>query len=165
MNPTRVWHWPVSSGNNPMTDACVLCNASNEPLIWQNEQVRVIDAADADYPCYNRVIWQLHVKELTDLSPDEQMRFMRFVLCVESLQRQVLNPDKINLAQFGTMVPHLHWHIIPRFRQDRHFPGSTWGTPRFTQSEAPAEWQDHLSQMNQLKPAYHQALARALAEI
>lgn len=148
-----------------MTDSCVLCRASDELLIWQNEQVRVIDAGDVDYPCYTRVIWQQHVKEMTDLSPAEQMIFMRFVFCVESVQRHVLTPDKINLAQFGTMVPHLHWHIIPRFRQDRHFPGSTWGNPRFTHSEAPAEWQDHLSQMNHLKPAYHQALALALAEI
>ncbi|MDY0271873.1 MAG: HIT family protein [Advenella sp.] len=148
-----------------MTDSCVLCRASDEPLIWQNERVRVIDAAEADYPCYTRVIWQQHVKEMTDLSSAEQMLFMRFVFCVESVQRQVLNPDKINLAQFGTMVPHLHWHIIPRFRQDRHFPASTWGSPRFSNNEAPDEWHKHLSQMNHLKPAYHQALTLALATI
>ncbi|MBK1781879.1 HIT family protein [Advenella sp. WQ 585] len=148
-----------------MTDSCVLCRASDEPLIWQNEQVRVIDAAETDYPCYTRVIWQQHVKEMTDLSPAEQMQLMRFVFCVESVQRQVLNPDKINLAQFGTVVPHLHWHIIPRVSQDRHFPGSTWGKPRFSSSDAPDEWHKYLNQMNRLKPAYHQALTLALATI
>ena len=25
------------------------------------------------------------------------------------------------------MVPHLHWHVIPRYRDDRHFPESVWG--------------------------------------
>ncbi len=148
-----------------MTDSCALCRASNEQLIWQNELVRVINAGDADYPCYTRVIWQQHVKEMTDLSPDEQMIFMRFVFGVEAVQRHMLNPEKINLAQFGTMVPHLHWHIIPRFRQDRHFPGAIWAPPRFTNRDAPSEWHHHLDQMNQLKPAYHQALAQALAEI
>lgn len=145
-----------------MADSCVLCKASNELLIWENGQVRVINANEPDYPCYTRVIWQQHVKEMTDLSETEQMAFMRLVFCVESVQRQVLNPDKINLAQFGTMVPHLHWHIIPRFRQDRHFPASTWGTPRFTNSEAPTEWHEHLTLMNRLQPVYHQALSRAL---
>jgi diadenosine tetraphosphate (Ap4A) HIT family hydrolase len=24
------------------------------------------------------------------------------------------------------MVPHLHWHIIPRFKEDIFFPGSVW---------------------------------------
>jgi diadenosine tetraphosphate (Ap4A) HIT family hydrolase len=24
------------------------------------------------------------------------------------------------------MVPHLHWHIIPRFKKDVFFPGSVW---------------------------------------
>ncbi|MFV9474778.1 HIT family protein [Advenella sp. RU8] len=148
-----------------MTDSCVLCRASNESLIWQNEQVRVINANEPDYPCYTRIIWQQHVKEMTDLPAADQIAFMRYVFCVESIQRHLLSPDKINLAQFGNMVPHLHWHIIPRFRQDRHFPGSTWGNPRFTDNEAPGEWHKHLAEMNRLKPAYHQALALALTKI
>lgn len=38
-----------------------------------------------------------------------------------------MHPDKINLAEFGNMVPHLHWHIIPRYTDDSHFPESIWG--------------------------------------
>ena len=41
-----------------------------------------------------------------------------------------VNPDKINLASLGNMVPHLHWHVIPRFRDDRHFPEPIWGAPQ-----------------------------------
>ena len=36
-------------------------------------------------------------------------------------------PDKVNIASFGNMVPHLHWHIIPRFEVDRHYPNPIWG--------------------------------------
>jgi diadenosine tetraphosphate (Ap4A) HIT family hydrolase len=37
-----------------------------------------------------------------------------------------MKPDKINLASLGNLVPHLHWHVIPRFRDDAFFPGSVW---------------------------------------
>jgi diadenosine tetraphosphate (Ap4A) HIT family hydrolase len=36
-------------------------------------------------------------------------------------------PDKINLASLGNVVPHLHWHVIPRFADDPHFPNPVWG--------------------------------------
>jgi diadenosine tetraphosphate (Ap4A) HIT family hydrolase len=39
----------------------------------------------------------------------------------------VLQPDKINLASLGNVVPHLHWHVIPRFADDPHFPNPVWG--------------------------------------
>jgi diadenosine tetraphosphate (Ap4A) HIT family hydrolase len=39
---------------------------------------------------------------------------------------EVMYPDKVNLAALGNMVPHLHWHIIPRFKEDVFFPGSVW---------------------------------------
>jgi diadenosine tetraphosphate (Ap4A) HIT family hydrolase len=40
----------------------------------------------------------------------------------------LLRPDKINLASLGNMVAHLHWHVIPRFADDPHFPQPIWGT-------------------------------------
>jgi diadenosine tetraphosphate (Ap4A) HIT family hydrolase len=41
--------------------------------------------------------------------------------------REVMQPEKINLASFGNMVPHLHWHVIPRYTDDVHFPQPVWG--------------------------------------
>lgn len=38
-----------------------------------------------------------------------------------------MQPRKINLAALGNMVPHLHWHVIPRFADDRHFPSGMGG--------------------------------------
>ncbi|MBP7641072.1 MAG: HIT domain-containing protein, partial [Thauera sp.] len=52
------------------------------------------------------------------------------VMATEAALRNLLDPDKINLASFGNMVPHLHWHVIPRYRDDRHFPESVWGAPQ-----------------------------------
>jgi len=52
---------------------------------------------------------------------------MRVVFAVEAALRECLNPDKINLASFGNVVPHVHWHVIPRWRDDRFFPEPVWG--------------------------------------
>ena len=52
---------------------------------------------------------------------------MNIVFAVESAIREVIHPDKINLASLGNKTPHLHWHIIPRFENDKHFPNSHWG--------------------------------------
>ena len=83
--------------------------------------------ADPDYVGYCRVIWGTHVREMTDLAAAERQHCLRVVCAVEQAQRTVLKPHKINLASFGNVTPHLHWHVIPRFEDDPHFPNSVWG--------------------------------------
>jgi diadenosine tetraphosphate (Ap4A) HIT family hydrolase len=55
------------------------------------------------------------------------MLLMDVLWQVELVVRDVMQPDKINLASFGNMVPHLHWHVIPRYTDDVHFPQPVWG--------------------------------------
>lgn len=64
---------------------------------------------------------------MTDLPPVDQRHLMHIVFAVEQALRELLKPDKINLASLGNMTPHLHWHVIPRFHDDRHFPNPVWG--------------------------------------
>jgi diadenosine tetraphosphate (Ap4A) HIT family hydrolase len=72
------------------------------------------------------VILHDHAKEMTDLTEAERARLMGVVYAVERLLRELLAPDKINLASLGNLVAHLHWHVIPRFADDPHFPASVW---------------------------------------
>ena len=55
---------------------------------------------------------------------------MRIVFIVEAALRVHLMPEKINLATLGNITPHLHWHIIPRYKLDNHFPESIWSNPK-----------------------------------
>jgi diadenosine tetraphosphate (Ap4A) HIT family hydrolase len=107
--------------------ACELCKTDGGELLWQDDFCRVVLVSDADYPGFCRVILGRHIKEMTDLQEGERSRMMRVVFAVEAAVREVLRPDKINLASLGNVVPHLHWHIIPRFEGDRHFPNPIWG--------------------------------------
>ncbi len=126
---------------------CELCETTGETLLWRGELCRVVLIEDADYPGFCRVIWNRHTKEMTDLNKDEQQAFMSVVFVVESVLREVMQPDKINLASLGNMTPHLHWHVIPRYALDKHFPNPIWGTPqRAGASKPPSDWQASLSQ-------------------
>ena len=109
---------------------CPLCQPQEETVLWRNALLRVILVNDPYYPGFCRVIANRHAKEMTDLAPDERAQVMASVWTVESVLRELLSPDKINLASLGNVVPHLHWHVIPRFADDRHFPDPVWAAPR-----------------------------------
>jgi diadenosine tetraphosphate (Ap4A) HIT family hydrolase len=92
--------------------------------------LRVVSAGDPDYPGFLRVIWHEHVREMTDLPPAGREHCLRVVFAVEEALRATLRPDKINLASLGNQVPHVHWHVIPRFVDDAHFPEPVWSARR-----------------------------------
>lgn len=106
---------------------CELCTPDEETVLWQNKNCRILLVDDTDYPGFCRVVWNHHIKEMTDLSVEMRNELMKIVFIVESAVRKVMQPDKINLASLGNMTPHLHWHIIPRYSDDKHFPNSIWG--------------------------------------
>ena len=106
---------------------CPLCREPGGEVLWHDAGNRVVWAAHPDHAGLCRVIAQVHVKEMSDLDRTARTRTMDVVLAVEEALREVLAPDKINLASFGNVVPHLHWHVIPRFEDDAHFPNAIWG--------------------------------------
>jgi len=116
--------------NNLASVPCELCNSAGGETLWQDELCRVVLVEDPDYPGFCRVILNRHVSEMTDLDAPTRQRLMRVVFAVEQALREQLRPAKINLASLGNMVAHLHWHVIARFADDRHFPGSVWSEPR-----------------------------------
>jgi len=106
---------------------CPLCSPTPHEVLWSDDFCRVVLLNDADYPAYCRVELLAHIKEMSDLVPQDRARTMKVVFAVETALRVALNPDKINLASLGNKTPHLHWHVIPRFEHDKHFPNSHWG--------------------------------------
>jgi diadenosine tetraphosphate (Ap4A) HIT family hydrolase len=118
---------------------CPLCHPENETVLWQDERCRVILIDDADYPGFCRVIWGGHVKEVTDLAEPERSHLMAVVFTTEEILRETLQPAKINLASLGNQVPHLHWHVIPRFTDDTHFPDPVWAARKRGARAAPMD--------------------------
>lgn len=140
---------------------CPLCAPPGDEVLWQNACARVIRVDGTSQPGYTRVIWQAHTAEMTQLSAPERSRLMDIVYLVEQIQRRELSADKINLAALGNQVPHLHWHIIPRWRADSHFPDSIWSA--VPSAERGAAWALQRPGIETLVPRYHARLIEALS--
>ena len=111
-------------------DECELCESPGGEVVWESDLCRVVLVGEPDYPGFCRVILQRHLREMTDLPKPERMQLMNVLFAVETAIRSLCQPDKINLASLGNMTPHVHWHLIPRWRDDRHFPLPVWAMPQ-----------------------------------
>lgn len=118
---------------------CELCAQDGGILLHSNDAWRVIRASDADHPAFYRVIWNDHVAEWTDLSAPDRTKMMSVVEAIEQVLREQLQPNKINLATLGNVVPHLHWHVIARFDWDARWPAPVWAPAHTTVPQAEAK--------------------------
>ncbi len=94
--------------------ACPLCETDGGLLVFRGGPLRVIQASEAGFPAFYRVVWNQHVAEFSDLSPAERGTCMNAVVAVERVLRAELQPTKINLG----------------FDWDSHFPAPVWGGPQ-----------------------------------
>ena len=114
-----------------MTPAeCALCAGDGGEVLFRDGLLRVVLVDEANYPGFVRVIANAHVREMTDLAAADRERLLAAVFAVEAAQREAMAPHKINLASLGNVTPHVHWHVIPRYADDAHFPEPVWGTRR-----------------------------------
>lgn len=133
---------------------CPLCETDGGLLIFRNDQFRVIQAMEAGFPAFYRVVWNEHVTEFSDLLPNERNACLDAVVAVEQVLREHLRPTKVNLAALGNAVPHLHWHVMARFDWDSHFPGSVWaGQHRVPAADKLAQLALQCEQVNRLLAA------------
>jgi diadenosine tetraphosphate (Ap4A) HIT family hydrolase len=141
---------------------CALCEKPGGELVWRDAHCRVVritgDEAAA-FPGFCRVIWQAHVREMSDLAPADRHHLLTVLGATEAAVRAVVSPDKINLASLGNVVPHLHWHVIPRWTDDSHFPAPIWAA-----ALRPVPPRDPPPTRGRLKDALQAALAAAMGD-
>lgn len=76
-----------------------------------------------------------HVARLDQLSLDEWAAFAADLHAAQRAIVRAVDPDHVNVESLGNVVPHLHWHIIPRVAGDPR-----WGAPVW--QDAPAVMPD-----------------------
>lgn len=80
-----------------------------------------------------------HSTELFQLTPALRTAFMEDVSRMAEALFLALSPLKLNYELLGNQVPHMHWHLIPRFRDDGLYPRPIWAGERPPKILSPAE--------------------------
>ena len=106
---------------------CPLCSEKPAGEFWRGRHFYAIDAGNEDFPAYIRIVACDHMAEMSMLSPALKTELRALLDAAEDEMIAALAPDKMNWAQFGNMVPHLHWHLIARWKDDGWFPECPWG--------------------------------------
>lgn len=131
--------WPDDWADRMAGKGCPICATLGKGDNDFAVEVFTGDVADvylerrSRLPGYCIVIWKHgHVAEPADLPAEQASRYWAEVLATGRAVRARFSPVKLNYFTLGNQVPHLHTHVLPRYRDDPA-PGG------------PIEWQDVFS--------------------
>ncbi len=108
---------------------CPLCHIlDNRPecLIQEFEETYWILGEHQVYPGYTLVVAKNHYKELTSAPSAVRLKIFQELLIVHEHIEKLYSPDKMNLHSLGNRVPHLHWHLFPRYKTEADFLDPVW---------------------------------------
>lgn len=112
---------------------CVFCQklaewqaTSSQEVLWDFPQSVVILGNWQYYHGYCLLIGRRHATELTQLSQEERGAFMEELCLVARAIEDCFRPLKLNYELLGNQVPHLHWHLFPRYREDPQVLKPVW---------------------------------------
>lgn len=94
-------------------------------LIYSNDLIK-IEIEPFEIP-WLKIFTMEPYKEFSQCPKDVKIEILEALDFIEKEMIATFNPDKINIASFGNYVPHVHFHIQARFKNDSFFPEPTWG--------------------------------------
>ena len=94
-------------------------------MIFENDLV-FVEIEPSEIP-WVKVFTQRKIKEFSECTLDEKTEIFRIIDITEKQMLKYFKADKINIASFGNLLPHVHWHVMARFENDSYFPEPMWG--------------------------------------
>jgi len=98
---------------------------SKQALIWENELLR-IETEKSEIP-WLKIFTKEPYREMSEVPTGTKMEIYALLDLIEKEMLSYYRPAKINIASFGNYLPHVHWHIMARFKEDSYFPEPMWG--------------------------------------
>lgn len=132
--------------------SCVMCrrwDAEVELRIAEFKHSYLMLNRDQFFPGYCFLISKEHVTELFHLHPEQRRELIEEVNLAAAALAGVLKPDKLNYELLGNMVPHMHWHLVPRFIEDPLWPRPIWSEPHDELALSPEEYAERISLIRQ----------------
>ena len=88
---------------------------------------RVLLTNDASYPWLILVPMRAGLCDFHDVASADKPALIEEIDRASNALQRLHDPDKINIAALGNMVPQLHIHVVARFTRDPAWPGPIWG--------------------------------------
>ncbi|MCC2616000.1 HIT domain-containing protein [Aestuariibacter halophilus] len=101
--------------------------AADTLLVGDLPLCRVLLMNDVQFPWCILVPRVGGITEIIDLSEQQQHQLWQESAQLSLQLQSLCQPDKLNVAALGNMVPQLHIHHIARFRDDPVWPKPVWG--------------------------------------
>src|SRR4051812_27863668 len=97
-----------------------------DELVWEFEHSVVLLGPWQYYQGYCVLIARRHATELSQLPDGERRAFLDEMCLMARVIEACFRPDKLNYELLGNLVPHLHWHLFPRWRYDPDAQKPVW---------------------------------------
>ncbi len=94
-------------------------------IIYENPRLK-IETEESEIH-WLKLFTQYPYKEMSEVPAEIRFEIYDLLDIIEKAMITYYTPDKINIASFGNYVPHVHWHIMARFKEDSYFPEPMWG--------------------------------------
>jgi diadenosine tetraphosphate (Ap4A) HIT family hydrolase len=78
------------------------------------------------YHGYCLLVSRRHATELDQLDDEERRGFLDELCRLARAIGACFRPHKLNYELLGNQVPHLHWHVFPRYRDDPDILRPVW---------------------------------------
>jgi diadenosine tetraphosphate (Ap4A) HIT family hydrolase len=115
---------------------CPFCNLPPERIIDSNDLALFIRDGYPVSPGHSLVIPKRHIGSWFEITPAEQQALLDLLAKAKAVLETELKPDGYNIGindgpTAGQTVPHLHMHLIPRYKGDQEDPrgGVRWIIP------------------------------------
>jgi diadenosine tetraphosphate (Ap4A) HIT family hydrolase len=79
-------------------------------------------------------VYSKHLVDFSELGTEDFSIHMILVRLTRAI-KAVNNAELINIASLGNECAHLHWHLIPRRKEDLNISKNPWPYPKITASE------------------------------
>ena len=108
---------------------CSMCkyqdNLENE--VWQPFPHGIAVLGQWQYYCgYTVLVARRHATELFDLDSTFRRGYLDDMCLLAQAIHEAFRPHKINYELLGNQVPHLHWHLFPRYATDPDARNPVW---------------------------------------
>ncbi len=87
-------------------------------LIWEFPHSIALLGPWQYYQGYCILVARTHATELHQLREDERVAYFNEMCQLAKAIEKTFHPRKLNYELLGNQVPHLHWHLFPRYDQD-----------------------------------------------